>query len=196
MSIAIFSSTESNFSVMDIEIGLTAIAFAAAFAWPTFGSRSFLWIERLFGKLAHRRGLAVITVGLSVLFLRLAMLPVHPIPVPFRPDDFSNLLAADTFAHGHLTNPTPAMWVHFETIHIDHEAHLYVDVLSRAGPGSCRGQSSVRAAVVRCPHFRRSDVRRPLLDAAGLVAAFMGTAGRIPCSPASRPLQLLDQRLR
>ena len=54
-----------------------------------------------------------------MLFLRLAILPVHPIPVPFRPDDFSNLLAADTFAHGRLTNPTPTMWVHFESIHID-----------------------------------------------------------------------------
>jgi hypothetical protein len=119
MSIALLASTENNFSVMDIEIGLTAIAFAAAFAWPRFGSNCFLRVERLFRRLAHRRGLAVLTVGLAALFLRLAILPIHPIPVPFRPDDFSNLLAADTFAHGRLTNPTPAMWVHFESIHID-----------------------------------------------------------------------------
>jgi hypothetical protein len=38
--------------------------------------------------------------------------------LPFAPDDFSFLLAADTFAHGRLTNPTPAMWTHLETIHI------------------------------------------------------------------------------
>jgi hypothetical protein len=119
MSIALLASTENNFSVMDIEIGLTAIAFAAAFAWPGSGSSWFLRVERLFRRLAHRRGLAVLTVGLAALFLRVAILPIHPIPVPFRPDDFSNLLAADTFAHGRLTNPTPAMWVHFESIHID-----------------------------------------------------------------------------
>lgn len=119
MSIALVSSAENTFSVMGIEIGLTAIAVAATFAWPGLGSNWFLRIERLFGRLAGRRGLAVLAVGLTALVLRLIILPVHPIPVPFRPDDFSNLLAADTFAHGRLTNPTPAMWVHFESLHID-----------------------------------------------------------------------------
>jgi hypothetical protein len=102
-----------------IEGGLTAIAIAAAYAWPRIGGDWARRIEQAFGSLARRQGLAVLSVGLMALLLRLAILPLYPIPQPFAPDDFSNLLAADTFAHGRLTNPTPAMWTHFETIHVD-----------------------------------------------------------------------------
>ncbi len=70
------------------------------------------------GRLARRKSVAVAVVGLSALLLRIAILPLCPIPLPFSPNDFSALLAADTFAHGRLTNPTPAMWTHFESIHI------------------------------------------------------------------------------
>jgi len=101
-----------------IEFGLTAIAMACAFAWPGFGAGWFVRGERIFARLARRKGLAAVTVGVSAIVLRLALLPLFPIPLPFVPDDFSFLLASDTFAHGRLANPTPAMWTHFESIHI------------------------------------------------------------------------------
>jgi hypothetical protein len=109
---------QTNPALLILECGMAAMGVALSFAFPRLGGRGFARMERLFARLAQRQGLVVAGVGLSVIVLRLAILPLFPVPLPFVPDDFSFLLACDTFAHGHLANPTPAMWTHFESIHI------------------------------------------------------------------------------
>jgi hypothetical protein len=101
------------------EAALVLSAVALSLARRRSGrSPNFERMERIFHGLAHRRALSLLFVAGLTLGLRALLIPLIGIPLPSWNDEFSYLLAANTFSSARLTNPTHPMWVHFESFQI------------------------------------------------------------------------------
>jgi hypothetical protein len=90
-----------------VVFSLALVLVAGLLAWA--------FLEPAAQKLARRPAWCMLFLGLFVVALRLALLPVHPVPTPAGADDFSFLLLGDTLAHFRLANPPNPMRQFFET---------------------------------------------------------------------------------
>jgi len=114
--IRFFHIETHHWSLLLIEF-LVTIATLVFFAMMPARRLAF-FPNRSFRTFALKRSRACLLIFLLSIFGRIAILPVEPFPPPRVQDEFSYLLASETFAHGRLTNPTPVNWHHFEAFHV------------------------------------------------------------------------------
>jgi len=102
--------------VLILLFGAAAI-LAGAFYFPRLGQAAFRQAETV---LAHAAGSRYVWLGIIAGYLLFSFFLLIPLklPQPAVADEFSYLLAADTFAHGRLANPTPPLWQHFENFYV------------------------------------------------------------------------------
>lgn len=85
---------------------------------PGMGRTSFRRAENWLGRLARHPWRVAGGLVAASLTLSLAIALFVRYPQPVIADEFSYLLAAETFREGRLSNPPPPSWPHFESLHV------------------------------------------------------------------------------
>ena len=163
-----------------------------AWYFPQIGDGLFHRLEVLGARLANHQRLAVVAIAALTIFLRLSLLWILPVPIPVIQDEFSYLLAADTFAHGRLTNPPSPFWIFFDEVHVN-QLPTYMSKYPPAQGAVIPGSWPITGSpLYRCRFKRRHHVCGYFMDAPGMASSRVGTAGGHTRSAAAGYFHVLD----
>jgi hypothetical protein len=106
-----------------VYVGAVVLIGSVVLAWyaPLLGDRFFKRVEKVGNAMALHKALVLVGIATAAILVRVSLLGLIPVPIPEMHDEFSYLLAGDTFAHGRLSNPTHPMWLFLDTIHVNQQ---------------------------------------------------------------------------